>query len=105
MGSLLAAQLVDGLLEHTPLADLKTAAKTLSGSIMASAPSAQSSMRNPLRPRAAQAAGAAELGVATIDEALSLRRDGITAPVLAVTGAEAWDTWWARPGGPVAGRR
>ncbi len=33
--------------------------------------------------RAALAAGATELGVATIDEALSLRRDGITAPVLA----------------------
>ena len=33
--------------------------------------------------RAALAARAAELGVATIDEALSLRRDGITAPVLA----------------------
>jgi alanine racemase len=33
--------------------------------------------------RAAVAAGAAELGVATIDEALALRRDGITAPVLA----------------------
>ena len=33
--------------------------------------------------RAAPAAGAAELGVATIDEALALRRDGITAPVLA----------------------
>ena len=33
--------------------------------------------------RAALAAGAAELGVATIDEALSLRRDGITAPLLA----------------------
>jgi alanine racemase len=33
--------------------------------------------------RAALAAGAAELGVATIDEALVLRRDGITAPVLA----------------------
>ncbi len=32
--------------------------------------------------RAALAAGAAELGVATIDEALALRRDGITAPVL-----------------------
>ena len=29
--------------------------------------------------RAALAAGAAELGVATIDEALALRRDGITA--------------------------
>jgi alanine racemase len=33
--------------------------------------------------RAALRAGAAELGVATIDEALALRRDGITAPVLA----------------------
>jgi alanine racemase len=33
--------------------------------------------------RAAVAAGAAELGVATIDEALALRRDGIAAPVLA----------------------
>jgi alanine racemase len=32
--------------------------------------------------RAAIAAGAAELGVATIDEALALRRDGIAAPVL-----------------------
>jgi alanine racemase len=33
--------------------------------------------------RAALAAGAAELGVATVDEALALRRDGISAPVLA----------------------
>ncbi|OBA89117.1 alanine racemase [Mycobacteriaceae bacterium 1482268.1] len=33
--------------------------------------------------RAALAAGAAQIGVATIDEALALRRDGITAPVLA----------------------
>jgi alanine racemase len=33
--------------------------------------------------RAALAAGAAELGVATIDEALALRGDGISAPVLA----------------------
>jgi alanine racemase len=33
--------------------------------------------------RAALAAGAAELGVATIDEALALRHDGISAPVLA----------------------
>ncbi|MGE5697546.1 MAG: alanine racemase [Candidatus Sericytochromatia bacterium] len=32
---------------------------------------------------AALAAGAAELGVATIDEALALRADGITAPILA----------------------
>ncbi|MGB3483660.1 MAG: alanine racemase [Mycobacterium sp.] len=33
--------------------------------------------------RAALAAGAAEIGVATVGEALSLRRDGVTAPVLA----------------------
>ncbi|MFZ0833235.1 MAG: alanine racemase [Mycobacterium sp.] len=33
--------------------------------------------------RAALAAGATELGVATIDEALALRADGITAPILA----------------------
>src|SRR6201996_9581406 len=33
--------------------------------------------------RAALAAVAAEVGVATIDEALALRRDGLTAPVLA----------------------
>ena len=33
--------------------------------------------------QAALAAGAAELGVATVDEALALRTDGITAPVLA----------------------
>ena len=33
--------------------------------------------------RAALAAGAAELGVATVDEALALRADGVTAPVLA----------------------
>jgi alanine racemase len=39
--------------------------------------------------RAALAAGAAELGVATVDEALALRADGITAPVLA---------WLHRPG-------
>lgn len=39
--------------------------------------------------RAAVGAGAAELGVATIDEALALRADGITAPVLA---------WLHRPG-------
>jgi alanine racemase len=33
--------------------------------------------------RAALAAGAAELGVATLDEALALRRDGVTAPLMA----------------------
>jgi alanine racemase len=33
--------------------------------------------------RAALAAGAAELGVATVGEAMDLRRDGVTAPVLA----------------------
>jgi alanine racemase len=39
--------------------------------------------------RTALAAGATELGVATVDEALALRADGITAPVLA---------WLHRPG-------
>jgi len=39
--------------------------------------------------RAALASGAAELGVATVDEALGLRAEGITAPVLA---------WLHRPG-------
>jgi alanine racemase len=39
--------------------------------------------------QAALAAGAAELGVATVDEALALRRDGVTAPVIA---------WLHRPG-------
>ena len=24
--------------------------------------------------------------------------------MLAVSGAEAWETWWARPGGPSTGR-
>ncbi|MFV4197447.1 alanine racemase, partial [Mycobacterium tuberculosis] len=33
--------------------------------------------------KTALGAGAAELGVATVDEALALRADGITAPVLA----------------------
>ena len=33
--------------------------------------------------RAALAAGAAELGVATLDEAMAIRRDGVTAPLLA----------------------
>ena len=33
--------------------------------------------------KASLAAGASELGVATVDEALALRRDGITAPILA----------------------
>src|SRR3954471_18138193 len=33
--------------------------------------------------QASLAAGASELGVATIDEGLALRRDGLTAPILA----------------------
>ena len=40
--------------------------------------------------RAAVAAGAAELGVATIDEALALRRGGITAPVLSSAICQTW---------------
>ncbi|CAB4942967.1 unannotated protein [freshwater metagenome] len=41
--------------------------------------------------RTALASGATHLGVAVLDEALELRRDGITAPVLA---------WLAGPGTP-----
>jgi alanine racemase len=41
--------------------------------------------------QAALRAGAAELGVATVEEALALRRDGITAPVLAWLHAPATD--------------
>ncbi len=36
--------------------------------------------------------------------ALENRWAAITAPVLAVTGADAWEVWWARPGGPAADR-
>ena len=36
--------------------------------------------------------------------ALESRWAAIAAPVLAVSGAEAWETWWARPGGPTEGR-
>ena len=50
--------------------------------------------------RTALAAGAAKLGVATVDEALALRADGITAPVLAwlhrpasTSGRRCWPMW------------
>lgn len=43
--------------------------------------------------------------IASVDQpALEERWAAITVPVLAISGAEAWDTWWARPGGPVADR-
>ena len=43
--------------------------------------------------------------IASVDHpALEERWAAITAPILAVSGVEAWDTWWARPGGPVADR-
>ncbi|MEZ5407739.1 MAG: alpha/beta fold hydrolase [Acidimicrobiales bacterium] len=43
--------------------------------------------------------------IASVDHAaLEERWTAITAPILAVSGTEAWDTWWARPGGPVADR-
>lgn len=43
--------------------------------------------------------------VTSIDQdTLDLRWRAITAPVLAVSGAEAWETWWARPGRPTADR-
>jgi pimeloyl-ACP methyl ester carboxylesterase len=43
--------------------------------------------------------------IASIDyDALARRWAAVTAPVLAVSGAEAWEGWWARPGGPSQGR-
>jgi pimeloyl-ACP methyl ester carboxylesterase len=43
--------------------------------------------------------------IASVDHAeLEQRWTAITAPVFAVSGAEAWETWWARPGGPMADR-
>ena len=43
--------------------------------------------------------------IASVNQvALEQRWSAITAPVLAVSGAEAWETWWARPGGPFADR-
>ena len=43
--------------------------------------------------------------VASIDQAaLEERWAAITAPVLAVSGAEAWDTWWTRNRGPARDR-
>lgn len=44
--------------------------------------------------------------IASIDQtSLGHRWGAITAPVLAVSGAEAWETWWARPGGPSVDRQ
>ena len=43
--------------------------------------------------------------IASVDHSVNEQRwSAITAPVLAVSGAEAWETWWARPGGPSANR-
>lgn len=43
--------------------------------------------------------------IASVDHSIIEERwAAITAPVLAVSGAEAWETWWARPGGPVGDR-
>lgn len=43
--------------------------------------------------------------IASVDHvALDRRWAAISAPVLAVSGSEAWETWWARPGGPTDGR-
>lgn len=43
--------------------------------------------------------------ITSVDHAaMSHRWAAITVPVLAVSGAEAWETWWARPGGPTADR-
>ncbi|MCP3913451.1 MAG: alpha/beta hydrolase [Actinomycetia bacterium] len=43
--------------------------------------------------------------VSSVDNrALGQRWAAITAPVLVISGGEAWDNWWARPGRPTAGR-
>ncbi len=43
---------------------------------------------------------------ASIDQAATEERwAAITAPVLALSGTEAWETWWNRPQGPVRDRR
>ncbi len=43
--------------------------------------------------------------IASVDHAVNEQRwAAITAPVFAMSGAEAWETWWARPGGPSVGR-
>lgn len=43
--------------------------------------------------------------IASVDHAANEQRwAAITTPVFAVSGAEAWETWWARPGGPSVGR-
>ncbi len=46
-----------------PVLPPSLAAKTLSGTSIASAPKQQSTMRNPVRPRAAQAAGSTALAI------------------------------------------
>lgn len=44
--------------------------------------------------------------ISSVDHAvLEQRWAAVAAPVLAITGDEAWETWWARPGGPSADRR
>jgi pimeloyl-ACP methyl ester carboxylesterase len=43
--------------------------------------------------------------IASVDHTqIEERWAAITAPVLAVSGTEAWETWWARPGGPMDDR-
>ena len=43
---------------------------------------------------------------ASIDHATTEERwAAITAPVLAISGGEAWETWWNRPRGPVRDRK
>ena len=52
--------------------------------------------------RAALAAGAAELGVATVAEATALRRDGITAPVLGSRRRDRSTRSWTPYGAPAS---
>jgi len=44
--------------------------------------------------------------VASMNQAeIESRWASITAPVLAASGADAWETWWTRPGSSMAGRQ
>src|ERR1700687_601324 len=59
----------------TPVLPPSPAALTLSGNIMASAPNMQSTMRKPVRPRAAQAAGNTPLATVPGGQITSMARN------------------------------
>src|ERR671935_1269087 len=60
---------------ETPVLPPSPAAFTLSGSIIASAPNMQSTMRNPVSPRAAQAAGSTPLPTVPGGQITSIARN------------------------------